>query len=76
MLHVQEEEHSMSDNKSIVRDFIQAWSRLDPAELASYFTEDGTYHNMPIQPVTGHQNIEDMIRSFTASSPGRERSGI
>ncbi|MFQ5457779.1 MAG: limonene-1,2-epoxide hydrolase family protein [Myxococcota bacterium] len=56
----------MADNEGIIRDFIRAWSRLDPAELAGYFTEDGTYHNMPIQPVSGRENIETMIRNFTA----------
>ena len=33
----------MADNESIIRSFIEAWSRLDPAELASYFAEDGVY---------------------------------
>ena len=37
-------------NKAVVKAFIEAWSRLDPDELASYFTEDGVYHNMPIEP--------------------------
>jgi len=51
----------------IVRQFIQAWSRLDPKELAGYFTEDGVYHNMPMAPVAGRANIERMIAGFTAS---------
>jgi limonene-1,2-epoxide hydrolase len=29
------------DNEKIIREFIDAWSRLDPEELSSYFTEDG-----------------------------------
>ena len=37
----------MPDNEQIVRDFVAAWSRLDPAELAGYFTEDGCYYNIP-----------------------------
>jgi len=51
----------------IVRQFIQAWSRLDPKELAGYFAEDGVYHNMPMAPVAGRANIERMIAGFTAS---------
>ena len=31
------------NNEAIVREFIAAWSRLDPEELASYFCEDGIY---------------------------------
>ena len=41
----------MTNNAQVIRDFIGAWSRLDPEELASYFTADGCYYNMPTQPV-------------------------
>jgi limonene-1,2-epoxide hydrolase len=46
---------------------LEAWSRLDPAELAANFTEDGTYHNVPLAPVRGRASIEAMIRAFTSS---------
>ncbi len=52
------------DNETIVREFIEAWSRLDPKELASYFAEDGVYHNMPSGPVAGRENVEAMIAGF------------
>jgi limonene-1,2-epoxide hydrolase len=55
------------DNESIVREFIEAWSRLDPKELAGYFAEDGVYHNMPTGPVQGRENVEKMIAGFSAS---------
>jgi limonene-1,2-epoxide hydrolase len=54
-------------NEQTIVDFIAAWSRRDPAELASFFTEDGTYHNMPGAPVQGRENVEAFIRGFTAS---------
>lgn len=57
----------MNENERIIRSFIEAWSRLDPAELAAYFSEDGTYHNMPIAPVSGRENVENLIRGFIAS---------
>lgn len=57
----------MQANERIVREFVAAWSRRDPAELAAYFTEDGVYHNMPGPPVAGRANVEQMIRGFTAS---------
>lgn len=57
----------MPDNERVVRDFIAAWSRLDPAELAGYFTEDGCYHNIPAQAVRGRAAIEQFIRAFTAT---------
>lgn len=54
------------DNVEIIREFIGAWSRLDPEELASYFSEDGVYHNMPMGPVAGRDNVKQMIAGFTA----------
>ena len=52
------------DNENVIREFIEAWSRLDPAELSSYFAEDGVYYNMPARPVVGRANIEQMIADF------------
>jgi limonene-1,2-epoxide hydrolase len=57
----------MESNEQLVRTFIEAWSRLDPGELAAYFAEDGVYHNMPMGPVSGRANVEELIRGFTAS---------
>lgn len=55
-------------NEQVVLDFFAAWSRLDPAEIAGFFTEDGIYHNMPgPQGVQGRANIERFIRGFAAS---------
>jgi len=54
------------ENERIVVDFIEAWSRLDPVELAGFFAEDGVYHNMPSTPVQGRANVEALIRGFTA----------
>jgi limonene-1,2-epoxide hydrolase len=52
------------NNEALVRDFITAWSRLNPSELASYFSEDGVYHNMPSEAVVGRDNIERFIAGF------------
>ena len=55
-----------TDNVAIITDFVAAWSRLDPDELASYFTDDGCYHNIPVGPVVGRDNVRNMIAAFTA----------
>ena len=55
------------DNERIIREFIEAWARLDPKELAGYFADDGVYHNMPAGPVAGRDNVENLIRGFSAS---------
>ena len=52
------------DNEKILREFFAAWSRLDPEEISSYFTDDGVYHNMPTGPVGGRKNVKDMIAGF------------
>jgi limonene-1,2-epoxide hydrolase len=57
----------MEENERIIREFIEAWSRLDPEELAGYFTEDGVYHNMPMGPVSGRANVENLIRGFSGA---------
>ncbi len=54
------------DNEKIVREFIAAWSRLDAKELSAYFSDDGVYHNMPAEPVSGRANVEKMIAGFIA----------
>lgn len=55
----------MGDNERVVRDFIAAWSRLNPDELAGYFAEDGVYHNMPARPVAGREAVRGFIAGFT-----------
>lgn len=54
----------MAANAEIVRNFIAAWSRLDAAELAGFFTEDGVYHNMPARPVAGRAAVQAFIVGF------------
>jgi limonene-1,2-epoxide hydrolase len=54
----------MANNEQVIRDFIAAWSRLDVEELVQYFCEDGTYHNMPAKPVTGHDALRPFISGF------------
>jgi len=54
----------MTDNETVVRNFVAAWSRLDVNELVGYFTEGGTYHNMMAKPVSGHENLRVFIGRF------------
>ncbi len=56
----------MTTNEEVIQDFVAAWSRLDAKELASYFTDDGTYYNMPIAPVSGREQVEAFIAGFVA----------
>src|SRR5438105_5333545 len=49
----------------LVRRFCAAWSDGDVDALAGYFTADAVYHNIPIDPVTGRENIKSTIAGFT-----------
>jgi len=60
-------EEQVNTNETIVREFIAAWSNLDVEELIGYFAKDGTYHNMPMAPVTGQDNLHGFIKAFLAS---------
>ena len=56
-----------SRNEQIIRSFISDWASLDASALAAYFTEDGVYYNMPVQPVAGRDNVEKFIAGFISS---------
>ncbi|MEZ0342295.1 limonene-1,2-epoxide hydrolase family protein [Mycobacterium sp. pV006] len=56
--------------EDIVTEFCAKWSAPDPEELASYFTEDGVYHNIPMEPAVGHDAIKAFIGEFTAMTDG------
>ena len=56
-----------NENEDFIRQFIEAWSRLDPEELAGYFAKDGVYHNMPAGPISGRDNIQKFIHGFSGS---------
>ncbi len=64
-----EEEKPMTadNNEQIIREFVGSWSELDADRLVSYFTEDGTYYNMPTQPVKGHENLKKFIAAFISN---------
>lgn len=54
----------------LVTEFCKRWASPDPDELAEYFTEDATYHNIPMQPVQGREAIRDFIAGFVAAFDG------
>lgn len=56
---------AMTTPIEIVREFCAAWTDLDVDRICSYFTDDATYHNIPIAPVTGRDAIRATIEGFT-----------
>ena len=54
------------DNGKIVLDFLKAWSRCDPDELAGFFAEDAVYEDgVPSEPLRGRQAIRDQFARYT-----------
>lgn len=54
----------MTDPETLVREFCDAWSKKDPDLLTDYFTEDGVYHNMPMQALEGRDAIRGFLTGF------------
>ena len=54
----------MASNDQIVKDFNDAWARLNVDELRNYFTEDAVYHNIPMRPAVGKASIRKVIISL------------
>jgi limonene-1,2-epoxide hydrolase len=54
----------------LVTEFCKLWASPDPDKLASYFTEDAVYQNIPMDPLQGRQAISDFIAGFNAAFDG------
>ncbi len=45
----------------IVRDFCAAWGRGDVEAIVDAFTDDAVYHNIPMQPCRGKEEIRTFL---------------
>ena len=57
-----------NDNERLVLDFCDAWSRRDVDELIGYLAADAVYHNIPMDPVQGHEQIRSVFGLFVPPS--------
>jgi len=57
----------MDAAESLVREFCDAWAKLDPDLITGYFAQDGVYHNMPLPPLNGHAAIKEFLVGFLAN---------
>ena len=58
-----------SSNEATIREFCEAFARRDVDEILSYFADDAVYHNMPLAPATGHEEIHALLQTFVPGSP-------
>jgi limonene-1,2-epoxide hydrolase len=58
----------MATPKETIRDFItafsSAWAKRDAARVASFFSDDAIYDNIPMDPVEGREAIAATVAGF------------
>jgi limonene-1,2-epoxide hydrolase len=58
-----------SEAETVVSDFCKAWARLNIDQVMDFFTEDATYHNIPLPVATGkaaiRKTIEGLLKGTT-----------
>jgi len=62
----------MGEAETLVREFCDAWSKLDAELLVSYFTDDAVYHNIPLAPLEGRDAIRQFLTGFLAGVTSAE----
>lgn len=45
-------------------EFFDAWSRSDAQELLAYFAPDAVYHNVPLAPLEGTDEIKAFLEGY------------
>jgi limonene-1,2-epoxide hydrolase len=54
-----------NDPIDVVRRFCAAWGKEDLATIVGFFTDDAVYHNIPLAPVSGPEQIKATIEGFS-----------
>jgi limonene-1,2-epoxide hydrolase len=49
----------------VVRRFCEAWGRKELDEIVAFFSDDAVYHNIPLAPVVGPDQIRATIEGFS-----------
>ena len=53
------------DPEQLVSEFVATWERGDVDEMASYFTDDGEYQNVPREPAVGRDAVRAYMKRLT-----------
>ena len=54
------------DPIDLVQRFCDTWATGDLDAIMAFLAEDAVYHNIPVDPVEGHDAIRTTIEGFTA----------
>ena len=60
-----------NDNETpieLVRRFCAVWSTVNPDEIPEFFTDEAVYHNIPMDPLTGRDEIKMFIAGFAGGA--------
>jgi limonene-1,2-epoxide hydrolase len=55
---------SLKNNEETVKQFCAAWDEMDLGKILSLMSEDAIYHNLPLEPLKGHEQIADFVEGF------------
>jgi len=55
------------DADLIVTEFCEAWGHSDLDAIVGFFSEDAVYHNIPMEPCSGRENIRALIGGMFTS---------
>src|SRR3954470_16559972 len=58
-------------NDEFIRQFIAAWEQRDVEAVIESFTDDATYHAMPLPPIVGKPALREWVEHFKGVPPGR-----
>jgi limonene-1,2-epoxide hydrolase len=53
------------DPEQLVSEFVATWERGDADEMASFFTDDGEYQNVPRDPAVGRDAVRAYMERLT-----------
>jgi limonene-1,2-epoxide hydrolase len=55
--------------EQVVNNFVGRWAVGDVDGIVNFFTDDAVYHNMPMAPLSGHEEIRGFLDGFLAENP-------
>ena len=58
---------SATNGEALMQTFCDAWSRLDLDAVLDLFTDDIVYHNIPMAPCSGKEQVREFIQGFMAT---------
>ena len=52
-------------NKTLVKNFIDAWNNMDLESVTDFFSEDIFYHNIPMEPLNGKEEASAFVKGLS-----------